>query len=339
MADEGSLSAEREARSDGDVTAPTEATGAAPPTDWSPVLKRQVHKNAGEEVLLSSYAPDDELTMTARTRWPGRHDYYRLDRGADVFLLVETFRQMTILIGHELFQVPPESVFVMDRCSLRLASRDAVCGNDVTVRVRAAEVEAKGARVYRLGVEALFFDGAGRELASGDGSLRILPRRLYQRLRAGSAGVTNLSVVRDVPTSGTPLELRLLDRQAGARTWELRFDPLDPFFFDHAVDHVPGMLLISAMRDAAARSLDGATCVGLSVEFVRYLELDEPVHVRVRPDGHQDADGAIRVGVAVVGANHSEAATGTMEMAVAHPGPQARAEDGAEVRPLVRGSR
>jgi hypothetical protein len=59
--------------------------------------------------------------------------------------------------------------------------------------------------------------------------------------------------------------------------WQLRVDTRHPVLFDHMVDHVPGMLLLEAARQAAAATL-GHACLPLAVasEFLRYVELDAP---------------------------------------------------------------
>jgi A-factor biosynthesis hotdog protein len=66
-------------------------------------------------------------------------------------------------------------------------------------------------------------------------------------------------------------------------TAELHVDQRHPFFFDHTLDHVSGMLLLTALLDLA-RSSDGhgfdsaaGRRIRLDVAFTRICELDSPV--------------------------------------------------------------
>jgi hypothetical protein len=59
-------------------------------------------------------------------------------------------------------------------------------------------------------------------------------------------------------------------------------DTRHPVLFDHPLDHVPGMLLMEAARQASTVFL-GHPClpVGLTNEFARYAELDTPCVIEV----------------------------------------------------------
>ncbi|MGW3647934.1 AfsA-related hotdog domain-containing protein [Streptomyces sp. NPDC000878] len=69
-----------------------------------------------------------------------------------------------------------------------------------------------------------------------------------------------------------------------ANRWELRVDTGHPILFDHLVDHVPGMLLIEAARQAAraATGRPDALLLGLDGSFARYAELDAPCWIEAR---------------------------------------------------------
>ena len=304
----------------GSVTHDTVGTGDLFEGDepaWLPVEGGLVHKVRPEGVLLGEYVSEDAASLCARVvpRSPGCGDD-RMGSGVDVLVLVEVFRQLTILAGHVLFDVAPDAAFVMDRLAVRLAPEREFAGRGVVerARLRVLEVEYRGSRLHRLSVAVDFLDEAGGEVASGDGCLRLLPRGVYQRLRGTRAGVSSADLPRS-SSSGGPLELRLLGRGRRGGTWEVGFDPQDRFFFDHPVDHVPGMLLVHVMREAAMRSVGaGAVCTRVAVEFVRYLELDEPVFVRVRQASRTDFVGTVSLSVVVVGANRREAAAGTIDL-------------------------
>jgi hypothetical protein len=66
--------------------------------------------------------------------------------------------------------------------------------------------------------------------------------------------------------------------------------------FDHAQDHLPGMVLTEAARQlcvfAGAALFDASpaqtTMVGFDLAFTRYAELDSPTSVQVRPGERTD---------------------------------------------------
>lgn len=69
---------------------------------------------------------------------------------------------------------------------------------------------------------------------------------------------------------------------------EILVDPHHPYFFEHPVDHVPGLLLIEAVRQTGIAAvhqilgvpLDAAMVVDtFEVAFQRYAELDVPLFV------------------------------------------------------------
>ncbi|MEU8346026.1 AfsA-related hotdog domain-containing protein [Spirillospora sp. NPDC048832] len=70
---------------------------------------------------------------------------------------------------------------------------------------------------------------------------------------------------------------------------ELVIDESDPFYFDHPLDHVPGMLLFSGLLELAARA-DGLRARGrppgrvvAGLDFTRFCELDRGTTLACRP--------------------------------------------------------
>ena len=58
----------------------------------------------------------------------------------------------------------------------------------------------------------------------------------------------------------------------------------DPFFFDHPLDHVPGMLLVTGLLDLVLGGVVGSGGrVRTALWFPRFCELDEPVELRACP--------------------------------------------------------
>jgi hypothetical protein len=87
--------------------------------------------------------------------------------------------------------------------------------------------------------------------------------------------------------------------------WELRVDTAHPTFFDHPVDHIPGMVLLEAARQAALVStgMPDALLVGLKSNFARYAEFDAPCWIEPQAEPHGTEGGVL---VRVRGTQHAE---------------------------------
>jgi hypothetical protein len=62
-------------------------------------------------------------------------------------------------------------------------------------------------------------------------------------------------------------------------------DPRHPFYFDHVSDHVPGMVLLEAARQAAAQASGGTLLRPVSGRMAasRFTEYDPPARVEAVP--------------------------------------------------------
>ena len=72
--------------------------------------------------------------------------------------------------------------------------------------------------------------------------------------------------------------------------WHLRPDTGHPALFDHESDHIPGMVLIEAFRQAAlvraGQDAPGAWAVNsMQASFLSFGEFGQPVTVTAEPDG------------------------------------------------------
>jgi hypothetical protein len=97
--------------------------------------------------------------------------------------------------------------------------------------------------------------------------------------------VTALPVPPGVPAADVGRALAadvVLAEPAPGRTdrRRLRVDTAHPVFFDHPLDHVPGMLLLEAARQAALLQTGGERAPNAyDAVFHRYAELDEPLWI------------------------------------------------------------
>ncbi|MFI8191960.1 AfsA-related hotdog domain-containing protein [Streptomyces sp. NPDC085946] len=79
--------------------------------------------------------------------------------------------------------------------------------------------------------------------------------------------------------------------------WPLRVNWAHPTLFDHPTDHVPGMLLLEAARQAAHRLAGPGTVLTpvMASRFHRYVEFDSPCLVRARLLTTGTASGEVQV--------------------------------------------
>ncbi|MFC4530138.1 ScbA/BarX family gamma-butyrolactone biosynthesis protein [Sphaerisporangium dianthi] len=107
-------------------------------------------------------------------------------------------------------------------------------------------------------------------------------RVLLSLTNGGDRPLAHLSAIRGDDGPADPLD------RAGGRegVWPLRVDPAHPVLFDHSLDHVPGMALMEAMRQAAlalAHPLPVAP-VKIYASFTRYVDLWGGAVVRAKVD-------------------------------------------------------
>lgn len=68
----------------------------------------------------------------------------------------------------------------------------------------------------------------------------------------------------------------------------LRVDRAHPFFFDHPLDHLPGLLLLEAAVQLVQRSAPSGHFVSaIEGRFLRYALFDAPVQLQARPLGQR----------------------------------------------------
>ncbi|MFE0106928.1 ScbA/BarX family gamma-butyrolactone biosynthesis protein [Streptomyces sp. NPDC059009] len=270
------------------------------------VPRTLVHRAAVSEVLLTGFrtAGDDAYRIGAQ--WSRGHSYYGSVAGRwhDPMLFAESIRQVALFLAHEALRVPLGSHFATDSTwfdmtedGARIGSRPAHVSLDVTLR----DVVRRRGVVKSYAVDVIAHrDGA--RVGSGHLSTQVIPPGVYERLRGGRLGARPSHVV---PPSVRPqlvgreaeLDVVLADGPAvGVRT--LRADASHPVLFDHPVDHVPGMVLMEAARQAALAELgrpDGLLLAG-AASFDQYVEHDSPCLVTSSAP-RQDATGRQQLSV------------------------------------------
>ncbi|MEU6229345.1 ScbA/BarX family gamma-butyrolactone biosynthesis protein [Streptomyces sp. NPDC047042] len=309
----------------GTDTASTDSTTPTGSLLTTTVPRGYVHRAAVAEVFLTGWeaaptapaapsasdpaepGPVASDSFVVSAQWPRGHALFAPAHGhQDPLLLLESIRQAGTLLSHAEYGVPFGHQFLM--WSLSFAATPAalttgVTPTDVELHTTCHDIVRRGRTISGMRYDvSVRRDGV--PVATGGASFGVTSPAVHRRLRAGRP----TTVDRALPSPVDPAEVghtdpgnvllaapaRAGERGAGnrwANRWELRVDTGHPILFDHPVDHIPGMLLIEAARQAAraATGRPDALLLGLDSSFARYAELDAPcwIEARVaRPDSY-----------------------------------------------------
>ncbi|MFI8952777.1 ScbA/BarX family gamma-butyrolactone biosynthesis protein [Streptomyces sp. NPDC053750] len=261
------------------------------PSLTTTVPKEFVHRASVAEVLLTDWDRVDDLHYTVAAQLPRHHGFFANISGChDPLLIAETIRQAGILLAHAEFGVPLGHQFLMWDLAIDVMPEHLLVDTtpaNLEVEVACRDVKRRGANLA-----GLHFDAAirrdGQVAATGAATFTCASPAVYRRLRASGMGdcvpaplpLTSPTAPQDVGRiSPTDVVLSPLPKPD---CWQLRVDTRHPVLFDHPVDHVPGMVLLEAARQASSAFL-GYPClpVGITGEFARYAELDAPCLIEV----------------------------------------------------------
>lgn len=279
-----------------------------------------VHRASVAEVLLTDVRQSESGGFEAAACWPRSHPTFPRD-GADLhspLMIVETLRQLGIYIPLRYFGVSPAASLIITDLFFEIdpvSEPRAVSGaTGVTCRVRVAEVRrGPDGSVTGLRLQVSYL-ADGMLFALAGGGARFLGPEQYEAVRAGRA---RSAVPPATRTEGRarPDARRLgvtgaHDVVIGTDGTTLLVDPADtrhPFFFDHATDHLPGMIVLEAARQAAAVESGGRLLRPTAgrLKTARFIEYRPPARVLCVPhhatcvfrflqDGEQKAFGVLR---------------------------------------------
>ncbi|MFC8346977.1 ScbA/BarX family gamma-butyrolactone biosynthesis protein [Streptomyces sp. NPDC057280] len=285
------------------MTAPTDS-----PIGLTSIVPRQyVHRAAVSEVLLTGWRPTAAAdTFIVDAQWPRGHAVFAQSDGyQDAMLLVESVRQVGSLLAHAEFGVAFGHQFLMRFISFAatpelLAATPAP--TEVELHTVCRDIVRRGKNLSGLHYEVIA-KVEGVALATAGAAFSCTGPAVYKRLRGERPMRTRLRPGHAIDPRRVgrvdPQHVVLSEDALGrANTWELRVDTGHPIFFDHPVDHVPGMVLLEAARQAAyaATGLADALLLDLDSSFERYVELDAPCVIEATPAG-VDAGGDALVDV------------------------------------------
>ncbi|MFD4876530.1 ScbA/BarX family gamma-butyrolactone biosynthesis protein [Streptomyces sp. NPDC058420] len=275
------------------------------------VAREYVHRASVAEVFLTGWAVDldakaDDSSFVVQAQWPRSHAFFVPAGGhQDPLLLVESIRQTGSLLAHAEHHVPLGHQFLMWDMFFSATPAAFETGSaptDIELHTVCRDIVRRGRTIAGMRYEVTVRRD-GTTVATGGARFSCTSPKAHQRLRGGRPTTTG----RGLPTPVDPAEVGHTSPRhvvlappetPGEARWELRVDTDDPIFFDHPVDHVPGMMLIEAARQAAraATRQPQALLIGLDSEFTRYAELDTPCSIAAHVEGF-DTTGALRVRV------------------------------------------
>lgn len=278
------------------------------------VPREYVHRAALSEVFLTGWRRSGPDSFTVSAQWPRGHCFYKSEHGLyDPLMLCETVRQSFPLLAHAEYGMP---------FGYQLSWRDLryeVDPSGLHIKGTPAEVELRvscsGIRYIRsLPASIRMHIDLVRDdvpFAMVETEFGCHSPEVYRRLRVGRGDAAGVFLGAPAPTS--PLPPRLVGRSRDEDVvlspsgepgrWRLRVDTAHPVLFDHPVDHVPGMVLLESVRQAAHAlnpSRSATLPLSMDVHFNRYVEFDSSCWIEAEALPGESAPGRSRMRVSAL---------------------------------------
>ncbi|WP_329327945.1 ScbA/BarX family gamma-butyrolactone biosynthesis protein [Streptomyces luteogriseus] len=285
---------------------PATVTERPAPRSHTVVTKELAHRTTETDVFPARWTRISDTRFRFTAHWPAAHPFFGPvdDRHQDPMIVGETLRQASMVLAHAEFGAPADTHFVMWDLTVRVdpsALLLADAAEPVEFDVVCSEVRRRGSGLHSMRT-TMEFRRAGRLVADGTGSTGCTSPRVYRRLRAGRLNALDTPV---------PLPPGIAPRTAGrARAedvvlaptdrpgvWHLRVDTDHPVLFPRPNDHVPGMVLFEAARQAAtaASGLHPFLPATMTADFTRYAELHGPCRIEAEVLDERAGEVSVRV--------------------------------------------
>ncbi|MFE7778541.1 ScbA/BarX family gamma-butyrolactone biosynthesis protein [Streptomyces sp. NPDC057445] len=284
------------------------------PSLTTTVPKEFVHRSAVAEVMLTDWRRKSDSDFEVTAQWPRGHSFFSsIDDRHDPLLVAETIRQAGTLLAHAEFGVPLGHQFLMWDLDFAVEPDQLLVGGvpaALDIDITCTDIRRRGGHLTGMHYRAVIRRD-GRTAATGSATYTCTTPAVYRRLRAGR-GVVGGRAALALTAPASPQSVGrtspkdvVLTPLGKPSSWQLRADTRHPVLFDHPVDHVPGMVLLEAARQAAAAVLErpAFSPSAISSRFSRYAELDSPCMIGARrlPDtddgteqvlvtGHQEGE-------------------------------------------------
>ncbi|MGN8048178.1 AfsA-related hotdog domain-containing protein [Curtobacterium sp. 22159] len=257
----------------------TATTETAPTVRFERLVAGQaVHRSNLADVLITDAQPLGQDRFLAGAHWPRNHVLLGRTETVDPALAAETIRQVTIYAAHAFYDVASDAQFLMLHITANACSRPSrQVGPQLVLEVTFTRTRRIREALAEFEVQVTCSDAVG-VVASGSASGRIVSRSVYERARGTAAA----AVPADDESLAGPLQVIRKDPVTGAIL--LVVDPDEPAFFDHPLDHVPGMLMLEAARQSALDTVAVGEVAGFDARFRSITELSGPCHLVVVDD-------------------------------------------------------
>ncbi|HEX4953012.1 MAG TPA: AfsA-related hotdog domain-containing protein [Thermoanaerobaculia bacterium] len=286
----------------------------------STVSRRLVHRDFIDHVLLTDILRLEEGRFLCGARIPQSHGYFNEGGGPHVYsgilLSAEMGRQAGIAISHQFLGVSTSLCHILRElsCTLEWPGLSLVTSPrmaNVVMEVRLRDCSYRRTReLMGLVMECISYQ-AGERIQHAAGEWIFVPRKIYEKLRKpapealeSSSSPQRLERVEPSVVGRRRLENIVIsspcESAEGIVEADLIVDPDHPYFFEHALDHVSGMLLLEGCHQigtALAGSRCGwapreIVCREFGARFHQFAELETPVKLEARLQTASRAPGA-----------------------------------------------
>ncbi len=276
----------------------------------STVSRRLVHRDFIDHVLVTDLLRLEELRFLCGARMPQSHSYFNENGGPSVYssilLSAEMGRQACIAISHQFLGVSTSLAFIlrdmscaMERPGLAQVMSPALANVVMELRVSDCTYRRTG-ELIGLVMECVSYRD-GKRVMRAAGECIFVPKKVYQKLRRQTSTGCH--------GSSSPPPPQRIDPDAVGRT---RFENVvisalsetapsvveadlivnsdHPYFFEHQLDHVSGMLLLEGCNQIGT-ALAGKRCgwaprdvvfKEFGARFHQFAELGAPVKLEAR---------------------------------------------------------
>ncbi|MEO6501950.1 MAG: ScbA/BarX family gamma-butyrolactone biosynthesis protein [Jatrophihabitantaceae bacterium] len=276
---------------------------------WDQTIDRAlVHRDSIAEVLLTDLVRLGDTEFLVAAQWPRSHRVYRPDHIGrhDPMLILESIRQSGLAVSHFGFGVDFDQQSLMRDVSFVLDQqtepRALLRATNLAITVSCRDVIMRGGRLRGMTI-ALSFAADELRFATGAGTIRWISAASYAALRARGGTRLDWDQLRwnsilppRLPSPHRAVADVLISAEPGPGARRRLVAPLDhPVYFDHPLDHAPGMLLIDAAWQAALEQrADSARLVGCTLDCPAFTELGVDTDILLRPTSGNTTDFTVR---------------------------------------------
>lgn len=293
------------------------------------VPREHVHRDALSEVYLTDIICDRYPNFRIGVHLPKSHSYYSDHIGPaefrfDPLLILETFRQTSILIAHRHVNVAFDQAFIFNSGAVRIEPGAATKITDAPGNGELSAVivdeKTRDSEVIGITLEMECLLG-GTRAATMTMSIQWMPRDVWAKVRSKGRSRLGLEdyhhgiapqpgreprTVRGVhppETVGRRIDRNVVLGETVAVGDGLEIDVIvdqrHPSLFDHPLDHIPGAVLFEAIRQAGilgAHEIHGLSprrllVDSLRADFTRFGELDLHTVAHARPSDSDSLPG------------------------------------------------